>query len=35
MGVYLSKPNKEKKIEKGESSVLKWVSIGMQGKSIP
>ena len=29
MGVYLAKPIKEKKIERGETKKLKWAAVSM------
>ena len=31
MGIYLSTPKTEKSIDKGESKILKWVAMSMQG----
>jgi hypothetical protein len=32
MGIYLSKPNCEKKSEYGENEKFKWGAMSMQGK---
>lgn len=34
MGVYLSEPNKEKKINEGKGPGLQYVAAGMQGTFI-
>ncbi len=31
MGIYLTKPNTEKKTEQGENKTIRWTATGMQG----